>query len=147
LPLLQSILSSNNEHIERAAQAVLQTGRRKVGVLGLSFKSGTDDLRESPAVALIKRLLGEGCEIQIWDKDVSLGRLIGSNRRFIEDVIPHIGSLLCEDKEQVIAGADVIVVGTKAVQIPALIKTLRPNQTVVDLLHIDYRPAATVAAI
>jgi GDP-mannose 6-dehydrogenase len=113
----------------------------------LSFKSGTDDLRESPAVALIKRLLGEGCEIQIWDKDVSLGRLIGSNRRFIEDVIPHIGSLLCEDKEQVIAGADVIVVGTKAVQIPALIKTLRPNQTVVDLLHIDYRPAATVAAI
>ena len=147
LPLLQSILSSNNEHIERAAQAVLQTGRRKVGVLGLSFKSGTDDLRESPAVALIKRLLGEGCEIQIWDKDVSLGRLIGSNRRFIEEVIPHIGSLLCEDKEQVIAGADVVVVGTKAVQVPALLKMLRPNQTVVDLLHIDYRPAATVAAI
>jgi GDP-mannose 6-dehydrogenase len=146
LPLLQSVLPSNNEHIERAVQAVLQTGRRRVGVLGLSFKPGTDDLRESPSVVLIKRLLGEGCEVRIWDKDVLLGRLIGSNRQFIEDVIPHIGSLLSEDMEAVIANAEVVVVGTKAVAAGELAKKLRPDQTLVDLLQIEYRPAATVAA-
>src|SRR5262249_838815 len=73
LPLLQAILPSNTEHLSRAADLVLRTGKRKISVLGLSFKPGTDDLRESPQVQLIKCLLGEGCQVQVWDRDVSLG--------------------------------------------------------------------------
>ena len=145
LPLLQSILPSNHEHIERAAQAVLQTGRRKVGVLGLSFKSGTDDLRESPSVALIKRLIGEGCEVRVWDADVAIGRLIGSNRQFIEDVIPHIGQLLCDDKDLVIRNSEVVVLGTKSIPFEELAGALRSDQVLVDLLRIDYRPAGVSA--
>ncbi len=94
LPLFESILPSNDEHLERAVEMVLETGKKKIAMLGLSFKAATDDLRESPQVQLVKRLLGEGRQIQIWDDNVSLGRLIGSNRQYIEDVIPHIGSLL-----------------------------------------------------
>lgn len=141
LPLMQSVMASNAEHIERAAHAILNTGKRKVGVLGLSFKSGTDDLRESASVQLIKRLLGEGCRIQIWDKDVSLGRLIGSNRQYIEDVIPHVGELLCGKMEEVVAGAEVIVVGTKAITRETLNNLVRPEQIVIDLLRMELRPA------
>jgi len=77
LPLLESILPSNAEHIDRAAEVILALGMRKIGVLGLSFKPGTDDLRESSIVHLVKRLIAEGCQVQIWDKNVSLGHLIG----------------------------------------------------------------------
>ncbi len=137
LPLLESVLPSNEEHIERAAEAVLRTEKRKVGVLGLSFKTGTDDLRESPLVQLIKRLLGEGCQIQIWDRDVSLGRLVGSNRQFIEDVIPHIGSLLRVNIEGVVQSAEVVLVGTRAIARESLEALLRPEQLVIDLIHLE----------
>jgi len=113
VPLLNSILPSNIEHIERAVDAVLATGKRKVGILGLSFKPGTDDLRESPMVYMVKRLLGEGCQILIWDSNVMLGQLIGSNRQFIMDAIPHIGSLLCEQVGEVVSHAEVLVVTTR----------------------------------
>ena len=137
LPLLQALLTSNNEHIERAVEAVLRTNKRKVGVLGLSFKPGTDDLRESPLVQLVKRLLGEGCQIQIWDQHVSLGRLIGSNRQFITDVIPHVGSLLCEDAKQVVQNAEVVLLGTKALDKEILASYLRPEQIVIDLVNLE----------
>jgi len=137
LPLLESLLASNNEHIERAVEAVLRTGKRKVGVLGLSFKTGTDDLRESPLVHLVKRLVGEGCQIQIWDHNVSLGRLIGSNRQFITEVIPHIGSLLCDNMQEVVQNAEVVVLGTKAADKEALVSTLRPDQVVLDLVNLE----------
>jgi len=117
VPLLESIMPSNVEHIERAVDTVLATEKRKIGILGLSFKPGTDDLRESPMVHLVKRLLGEGCQIQIWDPNVALGQLIGSNRQFIQDAIPHIGSLLRNEVADVIGNADVVVVTTK--EIPA----------------------------
>ncbi|HYX69844.1 MAG TPA: nucleotide sugar dehydrogenase [Terriglobales bacterium] len=133
LPLLCALLPSNQAHLERAVAAVLGTRRRKVGVLGLSFKPGTDDLRESPSVQLIKRLLGEGCQVRIWDREVSLGRLTGSNRQFIEEEIPHIGALLSGDYESVICGSEVIVVGTKAVEESALKVLLRPEQIVITL--------------
>src|SRR5262249_41742760 len=94
LPLLRAVTESNQAHLDRAVEAVLASDRKRITVLGLSFKSGTDDLRESPAVQLVKRLLGEGCQMKIWDPDVSLGRLVGSNRQFIDQQIPHIGALL-----------------------------------------------------
>jgi GDP-mannose 6-dehydrogenase len=137
LPLLNSLLPSNNEHIERAVEAVLNTKKRKIGILGLSFKPGTDDLRESPLVHLVKRLVGEGCEIQIWDKNVALGRLIGSNRQFIQDEIPHIGSLLNENAEVVMEKAEVLILGTKAFTKEKLLEKLRPDQMLLDLVCLD----------
>jgi GDP-mannose 6-dehydrogenase len=137
LPLLEGILPSNFQHIQRAADVVLRRNVRKVGVLGLSFKSGTDDLRESPLVHLIKQLIGEGIQIRIWDRDVSLGRLVGSNRQYIEEVIPHIGSLLCSTLEEVVRESDAILVGTKVVSAQTLRGLLRPEQTVIDLVNLD----------
>lgn len=137
LPLLESLLPSNTEHIERALQTVLHTNKRKIGVLGLSFKAGTDDLRESPLVHLVKRLLGEGCRLQIWDENVSLGRLIGSNRQFIEDYIPHIGSLLVQDLKHVVSSSEVIIVGTKAVDKVALASMIQRGQTIIDLVNLE----------
>lgn len=137
LPLLESILPSNAEHLERAVEAVLATGKRKVGVLGLSFKSGTDDLRESPQVQLIKRILGEGCQVRVWDAQVSLGRITGSNRQYIEDVIPHIGSLLSTNFEEVVREAEVVVVGTKSVDERQLSACLGPEHHVIDLVNLD----------
>jgi GDP-mannose 6-dehydrogenase len=135
LPVIEAILPSNREHVERALAAVLQTGKRKVGLLGLSFKAGTDDLRESPQVRLIKRLLGEGFELCIWDRDVSMGRLMGSNRQFIEEVIPHIGSLLASQLEQVVNAAEVVIIGTTAIDKDTLAAVLRPDQFVIDLVN------------
>ncbi len=133
LPLLRAILPSNQAHLERAVEAVLATKRKRVGVLGLSFKPGTDDLRESPSVQLIKRLLGEGCEVQVWDKDVSLGRLAGSNRQFIQDEIPHIGARLSTDLESVVSQSEIVVVGTNSLNDEALLATVRPDQLIIDL--------------
>ncbi len=112
LPLLEAIFASNQVHLERGVEMVLRTGKQKIGILGLSFKAATDDLRESPQVQLIKRLLGEGRQVRIWDENVSLGRLIGSNRQYIEEVIPHIGSLLSASMEQVIQNSEVLVIAT-----------------------------------
>ncbi len=133
LPLLRAILPSNQAHLERAVEAVLVTKRKRIGVLGLSFKPGTDDLRESPSVQLIKRLLGEGCEVQVWDKDVSLGRLAGSNRQFIQDEIPHIGARLSTDLESVVSQSEIVVVGTNSLNDEALLATVRPDQLIIDL--------------
>jgi GDP-mannose 6-dehydrogenase len=137
LPLLEAVLPSNAEHIDRAAEAVLRTEKRKIGILGLSFKAGTDDLRESPLVQLIKRLLGEGCQIKIWDPDVSLGRLTGSNRQFIEEVIPHIGSLLCSDLRGVVETSEVVLIGTRAAEHEIVSSWLRSGQIVIDLVNLE----------
>ena len=137
LPLLESIMASNNEHVERAVEAVLRTNKRKIGLLGLSFKPGTDDLRESSLVNLVKRLLGEGCQCQVYDEDVVLGRILGSNRQFIEETIPHIGSLLSRDLSEVIAAAEVLLIGTKAVSADTLKAHLRPGTIVIDLVHLE----------
>jgi GDP-mannose 6-dehydrogenase len=136
LPLLQSLMPSNEEHVDRGVEAVLRTGKRKIAMLGLSFKAGTDDLRESPQVQLIKRLIGEGCHVKVWDQDVSLGRLAGSNRQYIEDVIPHIGSLLSADMPEVVKDAEVVIVGTK-VDKDELAKLLTPGQAIIDLVNLD----------
>ena len=137
LPMLESLLPSNSEHVERALEAVMRTNKRKIAQLGLSFKAGTDDLRESPQVLLVKRLLGEGYELKVWDKDVSLGRLAGSNRQYIEEVIPHIGSLLSADLEDVLKWAEVVIIGNKSAKKDELTKHLRQDQVVIDLVNLD----------
>src|SRR5437660_797085 len=136
LPLLNSLLPSNEEHLERAVEMILRTGKKKIGILGLSFKAATDDLRESPQVQLAKRLVGEGRQIQIWDDNVALGRLIGSNRQYIEEVIPHIGSLLCPTLEEVLVNAEVVVIATRDLN-KASLSNLRPDQLVIDLVNLE----------
>src|SRR5713101_1710207 len=137
LPLFEAILPSNERHLERAVEMVLETGKRNIAMLGLSFKAATDDLRESPQVQLVKRLLGEGRQIQIWDDNVSLGRLIGSNRQYIEEVIPHIGSLLCSSLEQVLQNAEVVVIGTRGLDKETLGRHLRKDHIIIDLVNLE----------
>jgi GDP-mannose 6-dehydrogenase len=137
LPLFQSIMPSNDEHLERAVEMILATGKKKIALLGLSFKAATDDLRESPQVQLAKRLLGEGRDLKIWDDNVSLGHLIGSNRQYIEEVIPHIGSLLCKDLNSAISSAEVVVIGTRGIDRATLSSHIRPEQIVIDLVNLE----------
>lgn len=147
LPLFEAILPSNQSHFERAVAMVLASEKKKVAVLGLSFKAATDDLRESPQVQLVKRLIGEGCQVQVWDDNVSLGRLIGSNRKYIEEAIPHIGSLLNTSLEQVLHTAEVVVVATRGIDKKTLDSVLRPGQIVIDLVNLEKsrRPTANAA--
>jgi GDP-mannose 6-dehydrogenase len=137
LPMLESLLPSNVEHVERAVEAVIRANKRKIAQLGLSFKAGTDDLRESPQVQLVKRLLGEGFEVKVWDEDVSLGRLAGSNRQYIEEVIPHIGSLLSANLEDVLRWSEVVIIGNKSAKKNELARHLRQDQIVIDLVNLD----------
>jgi GDP-mannose 6-dehydrogenase len=140
LPMLSSLLPSNRVHIDHAVDKILKLGRPKVGMLGLSFKTGTDDLRESPLVMVAKRLIGEGCELRIFDPEVHLSRLIGANRSYIEANIPHIASLLCPKIEDMIDPSDVILVGLQQSALnDALQARVRPEHHLIDLVNLPNR--------
>ena len=114
MPVIQSILGSNRLQIQHALDQVVESGKKRVGLLGFSFKAGTDDLRESPIVILAEALLGKGYELRIYDRNVSLARLVGANKEYINTQIPHLSSLLCETIDEVLDDSDVIVVGNGA---------------------------------
>jgi len=114
LPVISQILPSNRMQIQQAFDQILETGKKKIGLLGFSFKAGTDDLRESPIVILAEQLLGKGCSLCIYDKNVSLARLVGTNKEYIEQQIPHLSSLLCNTVGEVIDRSEVIVVGNQS---------------------------------
>lgn len=111
VPMLSGLLTSNKEHVEHALKTLIAQGTRKIGLLGLSFKSGTDDLRESPLLTLAEQLIGKGMELKIYDPEVNVARLIGANRRYMEESIPHVSSLMCTSTQEVMDHADVVVVG------------------------------------
>lgn len=136
-PVLRAILPSNELHIDRAFQLIQRTEQRKVGILGLSFKAGTDDLRESPMVHLVEHLLGKGYDIRIYDNDVSVSRLIGANRHYIEQVIPHISTLLVHSLDEILEHAEVLVLGKGTRQMAQVLAQVRPDQQVVDLVRAD----------
>ena len=136
LPVIQSILPSNRLQIQRAIDEVLETGRKQVGILGFSFKAGTDDLRESPMVILAEALLGKGIKLCIYDRNVSLARLVGSNKQYIEEQIPHLSSLLCESIDDVIDRSEVIVIGNQAPEFAKALARCRRNQIVIDLVRL-----------
>jgi GDP-mannose 6-dehydrogenase len=142
IPLIRSILPSNALQIERAIQMVLDTGKRNVGLLGLSFKPGTDDLRESPLVVLAERLLGKGLHLKIYDSNVSLARLRGANRRYINHEIPHLSRLMVPSLAELIENAEVLVVGNKSSEFgEALSDHATAQQIVIELVRISEEPA------
>jgi GDP-mannose 6-dehydrogenase len=137
LPVMESILPSNELQIKRGYELVRQTGCKKVGVLGFSFKAGTDDLRESPLVELIETLIGKGYQVKVYDKNVSLARLHGANRAYIEREIPHIATLMCNSIDEVLGQSEVIIIGNKAPEFRAVPQQVRPGQVVIDLVRIS----------
>jgi GDP-mannose 6-dehydrogenase len=136
VPMLNSLLQSNRLQVERAVDQVRKTGKNKIGVLGLSFKAGTDDLRESPMVNLIENLIGKGYAISIYDEEVSLARLHGANKRYIEHSIPHIASLLKERIEEVVDGSEVLVVAKKGKCFEQSVAGLNHGSVIIDLVRI-----------
>ena len=136
VPLLNSILLSNRQQVERVVDTVLRSGRKNVGVLGLSFKAGTDDLRESPMVTLIETLIGKGLKLTIYDRDVELARLFGANKQYIEREIPHISSLMNSDLSTVIEQAEVIIIGKKEDEFRVLADKLNNGRVIVDLVRL-----------
>ena len=136
VPVLSSILPSNRQQIERAVEMVLATGKKRVGILGFSFKAGTDDLRESPMVTLIETLIGKGLQLSIYDRDVSLARLFGANKEYIERQIPHIAQLMRANIEEVLEFADVLVVGNKAEEFRQIESKRRADQVIIDLVRL-----------
>lgn len=136
LPLLSAILPSNIQQVETGLNLITEFGKKRVGVLGLSFKAGTDDLRESPLVEVIERLLGKGYDIKIYDKNVNLARLIGSNKEYLLNRIPHICNLMVDNIRDIIDHAETIVVGNKSQEFQAVLGQLCEGQKVVDLVRI-----------
>ncbi len=135
-PVLHSVLRSNRQQIDKAYQLIRRTRQKRVGVLGFSFKAGTDDLRESPMVELVERLIGKGYNLRVYDRNVSLANLQGANRAYIEKEIPHIASLMCDSIEEVLADCDVVVIGNGAPEFRQALDQVQPEQIVIDLIRI-----------
>ncbi len=140
LPMLGGILSSNRVHLERAIAKVLGSGKRRIGLIGLAFKAGTDDLRESPMVLLAEQLIGKGLGLLVYDPGVHLSSLLGANRRFMEQHVPHLDALMRPDLETVVAGSDLLVVGLNdPATVAGLKRHARADQIVLDLVNIPDR--------
>ncbi len=140
VPMLSNVLTSNAVHIDHAIEAVLESGKKSIGLIGLSFKSGTDDLRESPLVVMAERFIGKGLDLHIYDPEVNVARLMGANRRFIEETIPHIASLMTKSCEQLVEQVDVVIVGLSDQAImEVLYQKTRNDQMILDLVNIPRR--------
>ena len=136
LPILASVLPSNQLQIERGVQAVVEKGNKKVGILGFSFKAGTDDLRESPMVELTERLIGKGFDLRVYDRNVSLACLHGANRDYILNKIPHISRLMVPTIDDVLAHAETIVIGNGAPEFSEVPKRIGEGQTIIDFVRV-----------
>lgn len=137
VPMLEGLLPSNKVHVDHAVNTILARGDRSVGVIGLSFKTGTDDLRESPLVELVERLIGKGMNLKIYDPEVRVSQLIGANKRYIEDVIPHIGSLMCESIEEAMRDSKTVIIGLQGDDITSEIcDHSNSNQFFLDLVGL-----------
>jgi GDP-mannose 6-dehydrogenase len=136
LPIMNSILPSNELQIARGLQLIMEKGSKRIGVLGFSFKAGTDDLRESPMIEVIERLLGKGYDLRIYDKNVKIASLVGANRDFIMNRIPHISRLMVNEVDAVLDHAKTIVIGNKDPEFGSVPQRLRDGQSVVDFVRV-----------
>jgi len=136
LPILTSILPSNERQVQRGLQLIMQRGHKQIGVLGFSFKAGTDDLRESPVIEVIERLIGKGHELRIYDKNVKMAKLVGANRDFILNRIPHISKLMVDDIDAVLEHAQTVVIGNNDPEFREVPARLREDQYLVDFVRV-----------
>ncbi len=141
-PVLSAILPSNEAQVRRGVAAVLGARRRRIGVVGLAFKPGTDDLRESPLVTLVETLIDKGCQVRVLDRHVALARLLGENRRRVSAAIPDLATLLVDEVDQLLAHAEVLVIGHAGSDAEAAVAAAGPDVTVVDLTRrVARRPS------
>lgn len=136
LPILNAILPSNELQVSRGLKLIMEKGRKRVGILGFSFKEGTDDLRESPMIEIIERLAGKGYDLRIYDKNVQVARLVGANRDFILNRIPHISKLMVENIDEVLQHSETIVIGNKSKEFEDIPQRLHTGQSLVDFVRI-----------
>ncbi|HEY7522900.1 MAG TPA: UDP-glucose/GDP-mannose dehydrogenase family protein [Candidatus Limnocylindrales bacterium] len=136
-PVLEAILPSNERHVDAAYQMIRRTGSKRVGVLGLSFKAGTDDLRESPIVTLVERLIGRGYHVRVYDRNVSLANLVGANRAYIEQEIPHIASVMTTSLQELMDDVDVLVIANGDPEFRTALDGRKAGQQVIDLVRIE----------
>ncbi|MQY65245.1 MAG: nucleotide sugar dehydrogenase, partial [Clostridia bacterium] len=136
LPLLNSILDSNENQVKMGINLIKKTKKKKIGIFGFSFKPGTDDLRESPMVELIETLLGKGYKISIYDKNVSIAKIFGANKQYIEKEIPHISSLMSSSIEEVLSRSEVLVIGNNSEEFKKIPELIREDQIIIDLARI-----------
>jgi GDP-mannose 6-dehydrogenase len=136
VPVIDSIDKTNEIQIQRAVKLIYKHWDKKLGFLGLSFKAGTDDLRNSPAVSVIEALLGKGCDIVIYDNNINLARLTGTNKEFIDSRIPHLSSLLVSDPAKLIKECDVIVINNREPEFSRLLADV-DNKTIIDFVRMD----------
>jgi len=136
VPVISSLMRSNELHVKRAIDMVLKYERKKVGILGLSFKGGTDDLRESPMVDVVETLIGKGYQLQIYDRNVNLAKLFGANKEYINEKIPHIASIMIESPEQLLRESEILIIGNKSDEFAEILKGTRPDQIVIDYVRI-----------
>ena len=136
LALLPSILKSNELHIKNTIRTIMSHGKRRLGFLGLAFKAGTDDLRESPLVEMVEYFIGKGYDIKIFDQSVSLARLCGSNKEYIDKRIPHISRLLCTNLEEVVEASEILIIGNKDPLFKQVIQSQFGDRLVFDLVRI-----------
>lgn len=146
VPLLNSLLPSNEETIQAALRLIQAQPGLKIGILGFAFKGGTDDLRESPVVTVIEHLLGKGCDLLLFDDSVSLARLTGANRKFLEGRIPHISRLMRESLQEVVDHADTLILGNLNPAFFQAVQSLGPEKVVIDLTHQSEPPTTGGAA-
>jgi len=142
IPLLQGILRSNDRHLRRARDLILATGRRRVGVLGLVFKSDTDDLRESPCCKLVKALMESGCKLKVYDPQVNWERLLGANRAYVESALPELPRLLAGSLDELRASCEVLVIAGKNPEFARVARKLKKGRKVIDLVDL-VAPART----
>jgi GDP-mannose 6-dehydrogenase len=135
LPVLQSVMRSNDVHVEAAVHLIERLKQRRVGVLGLSFKAGTDDLRESPILRVIGTLVGKGYSMLLHDPHIDMERVLGANRRFVEDEVPYLPACLRASVREVVEGSEIVVVANGATEYREVGALLGPGQVLVDLVH------------
>jgi GDP-mannose 6-dehydrogenase len=136
VPILAAILPSNQNQIERGVQAVIEKGNKQVGILGFSFKAGTDDLRESPMVELVERLLGKGYDLKIYDRNVSIASVHGANRDYILNRIPHVSRLMVQSVDEVLEYAKTVVIGNAAPEFADVPRRVGDGQTIIDFVRV-----------
>ena len=136
LPIMNSILESNEKQVARGLRMIMDKGNKRIGVLGFSFKAGTDDLRESPVIEVTERLLGKGYDLRIYDKNVNVASLVGANRDFILNRIPHISKLMVGGIDDVLDHAQTVVIGNKDPEFGNVPAMLRDDQVLVDFVRV-----------